>query len=362
LDLIKKRGYKMANKNGSTLGTKWMHKGNKHKCVNSKDIDDYLNIGWSIGMSKKRKKDISKRQKTTNKKWIHNENEETQVSSENINEYLNLGYSLGRLPFTKTCKKNMKTGATGSSWMNNGNKEKKVSSKNIDDFINNGWNFGRLEFSKLAKKNMGTVHKGRIGIYKKNKIKHVYLEDFKKIWKFKGWKKGLPLKQRREIAKNTRLQNIKRIEECKLNGNPIYPCYNKSGCRIIDWINDAYNLNCIHAETLRNNKSQKGEIRLSIGFWLDGYDKEKNVVVEINERHHYDENGNNTEKDVLRRKDIMKFLGPTCTFIEVKVDGNNNIELISIFSSSIELLKLFSLIVLWFVTKFSSSIISSSIE
>lgn len=53
-----------------------------------------------------------------------------------------------------------------------------------------------------------------------------------------------------------------------------------------------------------------------LGYWVDGYSKEQNVVIEYDERHHFDENGNLRERDVIRQNEIQQLLG--CEFIRIK--------------------------------------------
>ena len=55
-----------------------------------------------------------------------------------------------------------------------------------------------------------------------------------------------------------------------------------------------------------------------IGYALDGYDKEKNVVFEYYEKHHH-----STPREILhdnnRKQEIINHLG--CKFIEMWYDG-----------------------------------------
>ena len=53
-----------------------------------------------------------------------------------------------------------------------------------------------------------------------------------------------------------------------------------------------------------------------IGYWVDGYDKEKNVVIEVDEPHHFKSDGTLQEKDLIRQKEIEDFL--KCKFIRIK--------------------------------------------
>lgn len=43
----------------------------------------------------------------------------------------------------------------------------------------------------------------------------------------------------------------------------------------------------------------------------------KNVVLEVDEKHHFDVNGNLKKKDVIRQKEIENFL--KCKFLRIKI-------------------------------------------
>jgi len=51
-----------------------------------------------------------------------------------------------------------------------------------------------------------------------------------------------------------------------------------------------------------------------LGYWLDGYDKENNVVYEFDEKYH--DNQKQKQKDMLRQQDIINHL--KCKFIRIK--------------------------------------------
>jgi hypothetical protein len=53
-----------------------------------------------------------------------------------------------------------------------------------------------------------------------------------------------------------------------------------------------------------------------LGYFVDGYSKEKNIVIEYDEKHHFDENGQLKQKDLIRQFEIEKLL--SCNFIRVK--------------------------------------------
>jgi len=89
----------------------------------------------------------------------------------------------------------------------------------------------------------------------------------------------------------------------------ITPNYNPLACKLIDKYGKEHNYNFQHAEN-------GGEFHIMV-YWVDGYDKERNTVIEIDELFHFDKNGNLKEKDIQRQKEITDFLG--CKFIRLKI-------------------------------------------
>ena len=98
-----------------------------------------------------------------------------------------------------------------------------------------------------------------------------------------------------------RLTAIERTKEMGVEG--YWPNYNKTGCKMIDEYGKENGYNFQHAEN-------GGEYHIEeLGYFVDGYDKDKNVVVEYYEKaHKYSK-----EKDDRRKKEIEDYLG--CKFI-----------------------------------------------
>jgi len=94
----------------------------------------------------------------------------------------------------------------------------------------------------------------------------------------------------------------KKLRESQLKKS--IPNYNPDACRIIDKFGKKHGYMFQHA-------MNGGEVRV-IGYSLDGYDKEKNVVIEYYENVHR----KRWRKDLCRKRQIMKYLG--CKFIELK--------------------------------------------
>ena len=79
--------------------------------------------------------------------------------------------------------------------------------------------------------------------------------------------------------------------------------YNKHSIPILEEIGREHGWNLQHAEN-------GGEFYTGIGFYVDGYDKVKNIVVEYVEKDHYRDYRNNIlrDKDIERQREIIEHL------------------------------------------------------
>ena len=83
--------------------------------------------------------------------------------------------------------------------------------------------------------------------------------------------------------------------------------FNPRACHIIEEYGKEHGYNFQHA-------LNGGEYYIKeLGYWVDGYDKEKNVVIEYQEKHH--NQNKNKEKDLKRKEKIVSLL--KCKFIEI---------------------------------------------
>jgi len=103
----------------------------------------------------------------------------------------------------------------------------------------------------------------------------------------------------RRISRETA---IKSIETQQLNGEPLTP---RIGSNERSCLNELQNL--INYQILRQQKF--------IGFFLDGYIKELNLVIEFDESHHF-QNGILLEQDQFRQKELTTHLN--CIFFRIK--------------------------------------------
>src|SRR3990167_1854608 len=126
-----------------------------------------------------------------------------------------------------------------------------------------------------------------------------------------------------EAIRNIRLGAIKRIQNNKLNNNQFYPNHNPAACKIIEEYGKTGGYSFQHAEN-------GGEYFIKeLGYWVDGYDKTKNVVIEYYKKFHYDFNGNLKEKELNREQEIINYL--KCKLIRINAlnKDKSEIEVIS---------------------------------
>jgi hypothetical protein len=113
---------------------------------------------------------------------------------------------------------------------------------------------------------------------------------------------------REDTKKKMRVSTIKYLESVK---GQLAPRYNKNSIELIEDFGKSNGYNFQHAEN-------GGEYHIEeLGYFLDAYDKEKNVVLEIDEPRHFDNNGELLEKDKIRQKEITELLG--CSFYRIKI-------------------------------------------
>ena len=104
-----------------------------------------------------------------------------------------------------------------------------------------------------------------------------------------------------ESKEKTRLSTLKYIESLP-NYNGTKARYSHKACEYINKLNKEKNWNLQHAEN-------KGEYSIC-GYFVDGYDKELNIVFEYDEPSHYIDKENNIlkDKDIQRQQNIINEL------------------------------------------------------
>ena len=106
-----------------------------------------------------------------------------------------------------------------------------------------------------------------------------------------------------KTPENRRKKRMLALEQRKNMGVKSKPFYNPKSISIIEDYGKEHGYNFQHAEN-------GGEVQV-LGYFLDGYDKENNVVIEYMEKHHK----RRVKQDTIRKKEITEHLN--CKYIEI---------------------------------------------
>lgn len=116
-------------------------------------------------------------------------------------------------------------------------------------------------------------------------------------------RKGKPGKPLSESAK----QKLRLYRANWVNEFAGGPQYNPTACKYFDELNKQNGWNLQHAEN-------GGEYYVKeLGYFLDAYDKQRNIVIEYDEPKHFTIEGNLKEKDIKRQEQITSLL--KCKFL-----------------------------------------------
>ena len=244
----------------------------------------------------------------------------------------------------------------GYKFINKNGKEKAVHPNQIDELLKKGWKLGRIKgryhsketkqkisISKMGDKNptkrldvrkkISNTLKGRISPMKgetHSKEAKQKMRDFRKgksyeeIYGVEGAQKkkeqlsnkaksnlNYGMKGKTHSEKSKRKMRIAKLDNLEKNYGVVYPGYNLEACKFFDQLNELTFLQGQHA-------LNESEFHIKdLGYWLDFYDPTNKVIIEWDEKHHFDLKGNLREKDVQRQNEIMdKF--PDYLFIRLE--------------------------------------------
>jgi hypothetical protein len=106
---------------------------------------------------------------------------------------------------------------------------------------------------------------------------------------------------RKNTPETIKKMRIAAINYIKNKNGSIVPRYNYKACKFFDDLSKEHNWNLRHAEN-------GGEFYIKdLGYFLDAYDKNRNIVVEYDEPQHY-KNGVLIKKDKIRQEEIIDLL------------------------------------------------------
>jgi len=110
-----------------------------------------------------------------------------------------------------------------------------------------------------------------------------------------------------------KIQRISTLQYLSKTNGQLTPRYNINSIPIIEA--KAKELGITDLQHAENG----GEFHIKdLGYWVDGYSKEKNIVIEYDERHHF-RNDKIKVKDIQRQNEIETHLN--CKFIRIRCNG-----------------------------------------
>lgn len=172
-------------------------------------------------------------------------------------------------------------------------------------------NFGRIQ-TKIEKETRNNKLRGKIRTVE-SRQKYAESKRGNKNPRF-GIHEPKSIEHKRKI----RLSCIKSIQERLSNVNQtMRPAFSIRACKFIDEYGKQNGYTFQHALNGGEHHIEK------LGYWIDGYDKEKNVVIEYNENNHW--HRNNKQKDEQRRIEIIDFLRCKFILVEEKVGEQHGI-------------------------------------
>jgi len=115
-------------------------------------------------------------------------------------------------------------------------------------------------------------------------------------------------KQSAESRQKRRLSHIARIESLGVN---VYPNWNPKACEYFKEYDSIHGTNGQYA-------TNGGEYRIKeLGYWVDYINHEMKIIMEWDEKRHFDSNGNLNEKDILRQDEIQRMF-PDYSFMRIR--------------------------------------------
>lgn len=184
----------------------------------------------------------------------------------------------------------------------------------------NGWESSTIVNKQLKRLNI-PVRNVKQSHYMDGYKSKIEETNLKKYGAINPLSKGtLPYKKRNKTVKerygvDNVFQHAEVKEKIRSSGafKSLFPNYNINSIPIIEEYGKKYGYNFQHAEN-------GGEYYIEgLGYYLDGYDKEKNVVIEVDESHHFNKDGSLKKRDIIRQEKIEKLLG--CKFIRIRYEN-----------------------------------------
>ena len=103
-------------------------------------------------------------------------------------------------------------------------------------------------------------------------------------------------------------QRLREIMTLKMKGMKQYASYNEEACKWFDNLNKIMNWHGLHA--------LNGGEKTILGYWIDYYEPNLNIIIEWDENFHYGLDGNLRQEDIKRQEELIKHT--KCKFFRIK--------------------------------------------
>jgi hypothetical protein len=289
----------------------------KRKCWNNEEISKlkflYETEGKSLSELKSlfpNRSEVSIRLKIKKLKLKHTKEQKTNIWSKV--RMGNKNPRFGKSPPTKGYTKNtLECLRTGGEKLSKTIQKKILEGKwNHTKGCKNGM-YGKTPWCKgLTKKTSSKIKEAskKSSITMKNKYEYLLPDEKERL------RQKILSSMTDSVKYKMRLSAIKRIE--RMGVNKACRNYNVNACEYFDKLNRENGWNLQHAKN-------GGEIEI-YGYFLDAYDKERNIVVEYDEPRH--DRPHIKKKDTIRQNNIIKHLGE-CKFYRFKELSNQLIQI-----------------------------------
>lgn len=116
---------------------------------------------------------------------------------------------------------------------------------------------------------------------------------------------------KRKIGLKNRIHHINRIKKILSKGDQLSPNWNPKACDYFEQFDKQHNTSGQHA---RNG----GEFYIKeLGYWVDYMNHDLKLIMEYDEKHHFNKDGKLRKKDIIRQQEIEE-LYPEYDFRRIK--------------------------------------------
>lgn len=173
------------------LGKRIMNNGTEHRMVNSDNIPQFLEQGWTLGQTQ----EVSERNSQSKKGFrvMHKNNKARHVRLEDVDLFLTDGYEFGP---PEWMNQKQGQGHKGFVRIHCGDEEKIVPKQDLQQYLDQGYKLGISD----SRKSKTAVNEGKITVSKDSQTKMIYPDELE-YYLSDGWARGVSLETKAKISR-----------------------------------------------------------------------------------------------------------------------------------------------------------------